>query len=146
MKQLFSPVIALPLVLCGCGGSNSPEGLTRSALDRMNELAGVLESVKDKATADAAVAKIDQLAGQLTELGKKMDGLKLSIEELEKGKKQFGPDIMKAEGRLDAALMALRQKAPDGFDPVNNALNKHGMGHIQFQKVGKEIGGGELVK
>jgi hypothetical protein len=90
------PLRILPLALaaaCG-GGVGSHEDAADATLDAMKEYASILESVKDKGSAEAARPKIEALSKRLDELVKR-------VEKLGEPK---GDDARKAEEKMRAGI------------------------------------------
>ena len=94
----------MALGLAGCGGGNSPDALNKEAISMMNEVAGVLESVKDKASGEAAIPKLQGLAKRGEDLKKRMDGLKLSKEDEKKIEEKYKKEGMEAGMRMFKAM------------------------------------------
>ena len=92
------------------------DSLAKANLKAMHEMASILESVTDKASAEAAVPKLERLTDHIAELYRKERRLKETdpmTSEMEKEFKEKYEDQKKeAEERLNAQLKRLRDK-PD---------------------------------
>lgn len=82
----------------------TPEDVIKELVKVQNQVADVLETVKDDASADAALPKLQKVAAIGAELGKTMEDFKLSKEEQEKLFQKHGEDFVKAYKRSQAAM------------------------------------------
>jgi hypothetical protein len=112
MKKLVlvGMALVLPVVVAGCSGG--ADSLLKQQISIMNDIAANLETVKDDASADAAIAKLDKQVDQLTDNMKKMKELKLSPEEQKKLMEKHKTEIENAGKRMQAAMQGAVMKAP----------------------------------
>lgn len=103
MKRI--PIFLLLGLLCGCGGAYGKHAaFEKEVIQALNDLADVLESVKDKDSSKAAADKIENVSDRMEKLKKRGDALpKLTKEEEEKLNQTFKDDREKAAKRLRSA-------------------------------------------
>jgi hypothetical protein len=126
MKKLVGMGIALVVLsaLAGCSGGGGAESLMNEQIKTMNELSGVLEGIKDDASADAAVPKLEKLALQIKELDKKGKDIKVSADEKKKLEEKFKGQLEEAVKRLMAASVGAGMKAPAKAKQIQAAMEK----------------------
>jgi hypothetical protein len=123
MRRTFWLGLALVLV-SGCGGANTPDAVSKEALASMSELSGVLEGIKDEASGDAAVSKIDKIVEKMNQFKEKMDSFKLSAEDkkkIEDKYKKEGEDIVK---KLIGSSIKASQAAPKAMKKISESMSK----------------------
>jgi predicted nucleic acid-binding Zn-ribbon protein len=104
----WAAIASLLLVVPACRGGNEHEAMMKDMIKAMNELADVLESIKDEATAKAAEPKLKALGTRIQEMKKKADALGgLPKDKDEELRKKYEPEMNAAVGRI----MAASQKA-----------------------------------
>jgi hypothetical protein len=127
MRRLFGLGLTL-VVVCGfsgCGGGG-PEGQLKEMISTMNQLADSLESIKDDASADAAIPKIESAAEKMGDLAKKMKDQKLSKEEDKRLQDKYEKELQAATKRMQAAALKAIQKAPGKAQKIGAAMQKAG--------------------
>ena len=90
------------LINSGHLGSKS-ESLIQNLISNMNELAGVLESVKDENSATAAAPQIASIATKLNDLGKSIKEMKVGKIEDDRLKKKYEDKLKSVGERLRRA-------------------------------------------
>ena len=113
MKKLAGFGVCL-FLLCGVSGcgSSGPDATMKESIVVMNDLSSILEGIKDNATADQAIPKIEKQADRMKELRKKMQELKLSTEEEKKLEEKYKPETDKARERMQKAMKQALTNAP----------------------------------
>lgn len=118
--------IVLLTGLSGCGGPSTEE-LTKELTKNMNDALDAMQSVKDDASADAAITKLDDIAKKMSELKGKLAKAKPD----EKAQKQFKEDMEKMQAKgVDAVLSLATSKASN--DKQKQVI-------AAFEKVGKSL-------
>jgi hypothetical protein len=114
MKKLaqLGIALALPFMVTGCGGG--ADGAIKEQISLMNEMAGVLEGVTDKASFEAAQAKMKKLEDRGKELGKKLEDMKLSDQEKKNLEEKYKGQAEQAAKRLTAAMTNAMTKGMGG--------------------------------
>lgn len=128
MKRIFTLfVLMAAVVLSGCGG-DTHSSLMDEGMALTKELVGILEGVKDTASADAAASKVEALAAkgealkkrmeavgeptedQMKELGKKLGEAMTQMGEMQMkiAKAGSNPEVMKSQ-KLGDALMKFKK-------------------------------------
>lgn len=107
MRKFFlvPAVIVLAAGLSGCG--SGPDGIYKQQVDDTNELANVLGSIKDDASAEAAFPKLEKLKARMSENKKKMEELKLSNEEKKKIEEKFKDQGLDAATKVFGAMVSV---------------------------------------
>jgi hypothetical protein len=99
-------IIALLAFSGGCGSSDPHDAAVKEMLAAMNELADVMDTVKDEASATAAAPKLKAVADRVKALKTKMDGMPKPTAEVEESlKKKYEEQMKNVMGRLMAAGM-----------------------------------------
>jgi hypothetical protein len=99
--------------LCGCGGKDTHESLTKEGIDLMGEYIDTLDKINDEESAKAAKPKLEALAKKGQDLKKRMEAIgKPSKEEEERLQKKFSGDIAKLAPKMFGAMAKL-QKYPE---------------------------------
>jgi uncharacterized lipoprotein YehR (DUF1307 family) len=120
MRKVTLAGFALGLVFAVSGCGDSHESLTKDAIKLTNEMADVLESIKDKDSAEKAKPKLEKLAEKFKDLKKRMDKIgkpdKAKEEALEK---KYKSDAEAAGKRLVTAL-GKAAAVPGGADAIKS--------------------------
>jgi hypothetical protein len=123
MKQALALMSVLFLLTCtGCGG-DSADKVADDTVSIMNEMATVMESVKDEASAKAANAKLRDLGERMKALKARQDKLALTpeqkIEMEKKYKDKLEPVLQKLLGEAMRISFDPKLKpAMDGLEDV----------------------------
>ena len=126
MRKLSIAIIMLAsFVLTGCGG-DSAENVAKDMVANLNEMASILTSVTDEASAKAAVPKIEAVREKMRECAKRAKAVgkvdaatETKINEMmQAGMTQAMQSIAVAQERLAAQpqLMAIIQPAMQGME------------------------------
>jgi len=103
MKKALIWGAGLALLVVACSkGSNSPDGVMQDMLAMMNDMTATLATIKDEASAKAAIPKLEDLAKKGEELKKRAEELKTKVskEDEEALKKKYEPQIKEATEKL----------------------------------------------
>jgi hypothetical protein len=103
MKKALIWGAGLALLVVACSkGANTPDGIMQDMLGMMNDMTATLATIKDEASAKAAVPKLEELAKKGEELKKRADELKTKVskDEEEALKKKYEPQIKEATEKL----------------------------------------------
>jgi hypothetical protein len=126
MRNVLTFGFGLVLVggLSGCGGSGGAESTFKEMISAINEMAQVYESIKDEASADAALPRLQKAAARYRESANKMKAIKVTKSEDDRLEKQFKPELDKARTKLQQAIMNAALKAPKKAQEIIAALAK----------------------
>ncbi len=129
MKRLLVPMTALWLVLGLQVGQiqaqDKPdhETLVKETLKALNEIGDTLATIKDKATADAAIPKLETAAKTMEDLQKKFkDAGEPTKEVKDRLEKAYKADLEKAVKKLIDE--SIRLASVDGAKPALEVLQK----------------------
>jgi cytochrome c556 len=101
---LFGLSLVLVCVASGCGGTDKQEAVLKEIGQAFNELADVMEGVKDKESAKEAAAKIVKLCDKFDDITKRAEALPKVTESQSKAlEKKYKPDLDKAGERFKKA-------------------------------------------
>jgi hypothetical protein len=105
MKKALIWGAGLALLVVACSkGSNSPEGMMQETLGLMNDMTSTLASIKDEASAKAAIPKLQELANKGEDIKKRAEAMKtsnkLTKEDEEALKKKYEPQLKEATEKL----------------------------------------------
>ena len=124
-KSSIAIIMLASFVLTGCGG-DSAENVAKDMVANLNEMAGILTSVTDEASAKAAVPKIEAVREKMRECAKRAKAVgkvdaatETKINEMmQAGMTQAMQSIAVAQERLAAQpqLMAIIQPAMQGME------------------------------
>ena len=125
MRTVFAFGVGL-VMLCGLSGcgSSGPEGTTKELISTMNEMASTMEGIKDEASGEAAVPKLQKAAERGQELAKKMESYKLSPEQKKKLEETYKKEIEDVGKRLMSAMIQAGGKAPKAMQKIGEAMKK----------------------
>jgi hypothetical protein len=128
MRKLLGIGLAL-FIVCGFSGcgSGGPEAQVKEMISLLNQLSDALESIKDDASADAAIPKIESIAEKLSALGKRMKEEKPSKEEDKRLQEKYQKEVMDAQQRMQKAIVSAALKAPGKAMKLQEAFKKSGM-------------------
>ena len=96
-------LLGLALLVVACSkGSNSPEGMMNDTLGLMNDMTATLATIKDEASAKAAIPKLQDLAAKGEDIKKRAEALKTSMtkDQEEALKKKYEPQLKEATEKL----------------------------------------------
>ena len=103
-KLILGASLALLFVACSKGGGNSPDGIMQDTLGLMNDMTATLATIKDEASAKAAIPKLQDLANKGEEIKKRAEAMKtankLSKDDEEALKKKYEPQLKEATEKL----------------------------------------------
>jgi hypothetical protein len=106
-----SLALVLAAGLSGCGDS-SAESAMKDMIAALNGLAESLESVKDDASADAALPQIRKAAQRVAAAAEKLQNQKVTQDEEKRLGEKYKKELAKAQERLMRASMSAGMKAP----------------------------------
>ena len=107
----------------GCGGGG-PEGIIKDKNATTKEIAGILEGIKDDASADAAMPKLDKACEKLGDLNKKFFEINISMEEMGKLLQKNSAESTEASQKLKTATESAQKAAPGKTAQITAALAK----------------------
>jgi hypothetical protein len=99
-------IVGLGLALCaGCG--DSPDSLMKDTLSNMKEMSGVLQSVKDEASAKAAAPKLKAIGARMQDLAKRGKDMNLSPEQQTALMEKYKPQMEEAVKGMFPEMMRI---------------------------------------
>src|ERR1022692_3223021 len=98
----------------------------------MNQTADTLESVKDAASADTAIPKIESAGRKIADLSKQMQEAKLSKDEHKKLEQKYEKAFTVAISKLKNATVNAVQKAPGKVQQLADALANAQLLHVSL--------------
>ena len=107
-------LLAATLVV-GCSGGSPEEATVKESISLMNDMASVLETIKDEKTAKEAEAKLKTFESRGKALEKKMK--ELPKEKLEQAGKKYEAEGKAAGERFGKAMMNSIKFVGPGFGP-----------------------------
>ena len=125
MKKCIGLGLALVLLcgVSGCGSSEAEEA-AKDLIATMNELTAILNGIKDDASADAAIPKIEKQAEKMSVLNRKMKLNKLTAEEDKKLEEKYRAQVAEAGKKLAGAMASAIQKAPRKAQQILAAVSR----------------------
>lgn len=133
MKQLVLPALlllalALPPAVAKDAAAPAQDYLSigQDTVSLLNELTEVLGSVKDKTSADAAVARVQEISAKMQELRARAEALPApdSEDEAEMRAKFNNGEVRTAIRRFMVAMLDLAQTDAYGSEELINALSR----------------------
>lgn len=133
MLRLFLPVAMLLTVSLPPAEAREASAPTQDYLQigqetvaLLNELTGVLETVKDKESADAAVSRVQKIASKMQELRSRAEALPAPDNEDEAAlrEKLNNGEVRSAIHRFMVAMLDLAQTDAYGSEELINALTR----------------------
>jgi hypothetical protein len=115
MKKVLTLGFSLVLLcgLSGCGGS-AAESILKEQLGLMNDITGYMETIKDDASADAAMPKIEKAIQRMKELEDKLKTIKMPSGEKKRLEDQYiGKELPAAAAKMKTALEGVMKKVPN---------------------------------
>jgi hypothetical protein len=110
-------------VLCGVSGcGSSPDGIVKDNIAAMNEVSTALDSIKDDASADAAIPKIQKGMQRLKDNTKKLEEMKMSEEDKKKLMEANDKPMKEAMEKMLKAGFSGPAKAPNKAKEIMNAM------------------------
>lgn len=133
MHRLILPVALLLTVVLPMAEAKETSAPTQDYLQigqetvaLLNELTGVLETVKDKESADAAVSRVQEIAAKMQELRSRAEALPAPDNEDEAAlrEKLNNGEVRGAIHRFMVAMLDLAQTDAYGSEELINALTR----------------------
>src|SRR5690348_1314549 len=117
MKKMFVLLCACLLLggLMGCGSSG-----TTDQIAAVNEMATILDGVKDDKSAEEALPKLEKAADKARVAGEKVASSKLSESEATK----YAKELSEAQSKMSASAMKATLAAPKKSKDISAALAK----------------------
>lgn len=133
MKNIFKCValmvglFALPFTSMAADQA-AYEATAEKMIEAMNKLAGIMETVTDEATADAASASIKELTQkEMVPIAREMKALGDPDPEMEKAlEEKFKGQMEASSNRMMTAMMAIAQKDPALMMKIQGAMEEFG--------------------
>ena len=119
MKKMFVLMfsVMLSFAVSGCGGAASAG---KDQVAAVNEMATILDGVKDDKSADEALPKLDKAAAKAREAGEKVAANKMSTDEATK----YAKDISEARSKMQASAMKAALAVPGKGKQLTEAIGK----------------------
>jgi len=104
------------------------EATAEKMIEAMNKLAGIMETVTDEATADAASASIKELTQkEMVPIAREMKALGDPDEEMEKAlEAKYQVQMEESSNRMMTAMMTIAQKDPALMMKIQGAMEEFG--------------------
>lgn len=104
---VIGAVVVIFLLVGGLGSSASQEAAARDMIGLMDELAGILEGVKDRNSAQAAGARIRDVASRFQKVVDRAKSLpNLTVEQDDELQKKLNPELNRAMQRMQQAAIS----------------------------------------
>lgn len=136
MKRALYCLCAVTVVsVVGCGTNDKEaERITNDLIAQANELVSALESVQDKATAQAAAARIDAVCDKLQKLADEAKDVRVTQSKSDELEAKIQAEMGTLETRVTAAAMSAGMKCEqdEAFIASLQRLEKVAM-NIQFE-------------
>jgi hypothetical protein len=118
MKKMWVPAFAFVLAgVVGCGGASSAG---KDQIAAVNEMASILDGIKDDKSADEALPKLEKAADKARAAGEKVASGKMSSDEATK----YGKELGDAQAKMQAAAVKAAMAAPGKGKQITAALGK----------------------
>lgn len=126
MRKLWVGTVCLALVmLAGCGKATH-DSVTAEAIKLMNDMADILASIKDEASAKSAKPKLEALSKRMDALKQKSQALGVPTKEQKDAlQKKYGEERTKAASRLLKDIFRI------ALDPKLNAQLKDTLSNMK---------------
>lgn len=110
----------------GCGGANgtNADSLYKEQMAAMNDCAIILESVKDDASADEAIPKLEKAHGRMREARDKLHALNLPEEHQKKLLEANKKETDEAAMRMTNGWRQVRERSPASFAKIWGTFKK----------------------
>ena len=123
-RLIFGFGLVMLCGMSGCSGS-SAEGILKEQVAEMNNITTLLQGIKDDASADAAMPKIEKSVLRIKELDGKLKDLKMPVSEKKRLEDQYvNKEIPDAASKMQAALVQAMTKAPKKAMDIAAILKK----------------------
>src|SRR5262249_55396736 len=127
MNRLLARLLPVALfAIAGCGQNvgSTPEETWKLSTQNTQEIAKILQSVKDDATADAALPKLESAVERHNPLAKKMHSYTLPMDEWGKVVKDNVGETIKGSFELGGAAIKAGINAPSRAEKIQTVLKK----------------------
>jgi hypothetical protein len=94
---------------CGAGG---PDNTTKEIIAAMNQMASIMQTIRDESSARAALPKLATAADHAGELRRQLDSYNLSSADKKRLQAKFQKDSDEARTRMTLASLQAMKKAP----------------------------------
>jgi hypothetical protein len=116
MKRQLAFAVVVIFALCSSGCGDSHDSLTKESVSAMTEMVGVLDGVKDAASAKSAKDKLKAVAAKLKDIQQRESKLPTITEaEFKSMGDKYGKQMEELQMKLAAHMMRI------GFDPAIRA-------------------------
>ena len=115
------PIFVLVVSVSGCG--SSPEALGQDQLATIREITTILEGIKDDASAEAALPKLDAKATHLAEINKKLAENKTKPADEKKVWEQVD-QLIQATMKMQRAREQAMENSPKHRGKIEDTLQK----------------------
>lgn len=116
MKRQLAFAVVVIFALCSSGCGDSHDSLTKEGMSAMTEMIGVLDGIKDAASAKAAKDKLKSIADKLKDIQQRQSKLPAPTEAEAKAMgEKYGKQMEELQMKLAGNMMRI------GFDPAIRA-------------------------
>jgi hypothetical protein len=109
------------------GAATTPDEAYKGVISVQKQAASALAEIKDEASAESTLPKLEKLAALYAELDQQLKGFKLTPDEhgklIDRHESQAGP----ASQELSRAARAAKKRAPEHAQRITKLLGKFGM-------------------
>ena len=117
----------------GCG-SGGPDSTYKDIISVKQQATAVFETIKDEASADSALPKLEKITDQYAELSRKMKAFNLSPDASEQLIDKYWKQEGEAGDELARAATVAKKRAPQHAERINTILGKFGMAQTTIPK------------
>jgi hypothetical protein len=115
-----------------CQVPSATDQIATDLIAQFDRLPVVVESVKDKATAEKAVADLEQIGEEIKKIGERAKGLKISAAGQKELEAKLGTKVVELKSKLAAAMQKAQAAGPEALETLKTGMIKWGEAMKKF--------------
>lgn len=120
MSRVYvSLAVLLLITVSGC--KNDSEAAISDVVSKQKDVVKILKGVTDKDSAVAAKSKLESLAKEVTELGKKYGSKTARTDEMKKAEEKYKPEMEQTQKEMEVEMKRVAQ-IPGAMEPIGEGI------------------------